>query len=89
MFSRIQNLHISQTQFKITIKTKKFSRIQNLYISQTTTIAKQSSMLFSRIQNLHISQTTEIPVSANECLVEFKIYISLKRTLWEGLKTGV
>ena len=34
--------------------------------------------MFSRIQNLHISQTLRILVYSSLCLVEFKIYISLK-----------
>ena len=35
--------------------------------------------MFSRIQNLHISQTTYVNTLFTFCLVEFKIYISLKR----------
>ena len=35
MFSRIQNLHISQTVIPLFILRFKFSRIQNLHISQT------------------------------------------------------
>ena len=35
--------------------------------------------LFSRIQNLHISQTLVKCVGSITCLVEFKIYISLKQ----------
>ena len=35
---------------------------------------------FSRIQNLHISQTKSVNNNTTNGLVEFKIYISLKRT---------
>ena len=34
--------------------------------------------MFSRIQNLHFSQTDLDDVPANQSLVEFKIYTSLK-----------
>ena len=57
---------------------EKFSRIQNLHISQTVTVTLNTKQEFSRIQNLHISQTKEVFATKVECLVEFKIYISLK-----------
>ena len=55
-----------------------FSRIQNLHISQTQTKRSPLTASFSRIQNLHISQTTSFDNTIIICLVEFKIYISLK-----------
>ena len=78
MFSRIQNLHISQTHTHLKLIKKGFSRIQNLHISQTYELLLFSAILFSRIQNLHISQTALGAYNAFSCLVEFKIYISLK-----------
>ena len=78
MFSRIQNLHISQTNISKFSSNARFSRIQNLHISQTNRLVYPSSIWFSRIQNLHISQTEERKQSIIQCLVEFKIYISLK-----------
>ena len=56
-FSRIQNLHISQTNTSVFTREQAFSRIQNLHISQTGIDYKIIGYEFSRIQNLHISQT--------------------------------
>ena len=44
---------------------------------------------FSRIQNLHISQTKSTAISAFSCLVEFKIYISLKQNISASYKINV
>ena len=77
-FSRIQNLHISQTSQRTVKSTKQFSRIQNLHISQTRLLGFHSQCKFSRIQNLHISQTVLATGKISFNLVEFKIYISLK-----------
>ena len=41
-FSRIQNLHISQTLVKMMKSSFVFSRIQNLHISQTKKNATES-----------------------------------------------
>ena len=79
MFSRIQNLHISQTAANPGAQGKKFSRIQNLHISQTAVAFISPFQMFSRIQNLHISQTWGRDSIFTICLVEFKIYISLKQ----------
>ena len=79
-FSRIQNLHISQTPEFRESATSSFSRIQNLHISQTTKLKKDCPEKFSRIQNLHISQTIDTFRYDRDCLVEFKIYISLKHS---------
>ena len=79
MFGRIQNLHISQTinlNFK---RQSTFGRIQNLHISQTEVSPYLFANSFGRIQNLHISQTKVTYYLNIFCLVEFKIYISLKR----------
>ena len=57
LFSRIQNLHISQTIGIQHLLSLQFSRIQNLHISQTKHMRQVNLKLFSRIQNLHISQT--------------------------------
>ena len=57
-FSRIQNLHISQTMIRYFYHKSMFSRIQNLHISQTMYQSMLNQFLFSRIQNLHISQTS-------------------------------
>ena len=59
-FSRIQNLHISQTAKEVDLKFDEFSRIQNLHISQTFGRHNNFRMVFSRIQNLHISQTENL-----------------------------
>ena len=64
-----------------------FSRIQNLHISQTVVLSLTLSTTFSRIQNLHISQTHSLYDVYNGCLVEFKIYISLKHEV--GVVGGV
>ena len=80
-FSRIQNLHISQTKIGFLTKNFMFSRIQNLHISQTIINSINQLIMFSRIQNLHISQTVFSTASLNLSLVEFKIYISLKHSL--------
>ena len=80
-FSRIQNLHISQTSSILILLELMFSRIQNLHISQTLNITKYFNRWFSRIQNLHISQTPQHIQFILNSLVEFKIYISLKLTL--------
>ena len=79
MFSRIQNLHISQTSVRSGDCSSKFSRIQNLHISQTFNGYGNLVSWFSRIQNLHISQTYLVGRTHYKCLVEFKIYISLKQ----------
>ena len=55
-----------------------FSRIQNLHFSQTWYVLTPFTSSFSRIQNLHFSQTQSGSQSPCCCLVEFKIYISLK-----------
>ena len=59
-----------------------FSRIQNLHISQTLLRKELNEIKFSRIQNLHISQTQTSNISFFLCLVEFKIYISLKHSVY-------
>ena len=78
-FSRIQNLHISQTLNSGNTKFSLFSRIQNLHISQTVFLGDLFMTKFSRIQNLHISQTKSTRLHNKYGLVEFKIYISLKQ----------
>ena len=78
LFSRIQNLHISQTLTQSSRFSIKFSRIQNLHISQTEARVLFGLTTFSRIQNLHISQTLIFYLDNIQSLVEFKIYISLK-----------
>ena len=62
----------------------KFSRIQNLHISQTRGKEAEFQEVFSRIQNLHISQTRTCVYLSIVCLVEFKIYISLKQGEWNN-----
>mgnify|MGYP001678828709 CR=1 FL=1 len=57
MFSRIQNLHFSQTLEGLSVENGVFSRIQNLHFSQTANGGNNNEALFSRIQNLHFSQT--------------------------------
>ena len=78
LFSRIQNLHISQTPYSLPFFINLFSRIQNLHISQTNPTITDVEFEFSRIQNLHISQTKSVNNNTTNGLVEFKIYISLK-----------
>ena len=58
MFSRIQNLHFSQTVNGLNVWRVKFSRIQNLHFSQTNGVLQNFKNMFSRIQNLHFSQTS-------------------------------
>ena len=78
LFSRIQNLHISQTSFVIYGCCNEFSRIQNLHISQT---------IYTFYYRLESLVEFKIYISLKLCLyniifiyslVEFKIYISLK-----------
>ena len=59
---------------------KEFCRIQNLHISQTKSVSDVSDVSFCRIQNLHISQTVCKSRKNGKGFVEFKIYISLKRS---------
>ena len=79
-FCRIQNLHISQTVAETIKNPCQFCRIQNLHISQTDRLKVYYDELFCRIQNLHISQTKASTLIENLSFVEFKIYISLKRS---------
>ena len=79
-FCRIQNLHISQTSKSLYSDSRWFCRIQNLHISQTQINNLLNTKKFCRIQNLHISQTLESSRWWSLGFVEFKIYISLKRS---------
>ena len=69
-------------RIKGVIQWKKFSRIQNLHISQTEMQSISIFIQFSRIQNLHISQTGWLMIQKQNRLVEFKIYISLKLSVY-------
>ena len=78
MFSRIQNLHISQTSEHGIKRLKKFSRIQNLHISQTislTSVLTRGLVEFKIYISLKLGS---LVYPHKRCLVEFKIYISLK-----------
>ena len=79
MFSRIQNLHISQTIQGFQPVDDMFSRIQNLHISQTPPLSScqpNSLVEFKIYISLKQNNGTR---RYSRSLVEFKIYISLKR----------
>ena len=77
-FSRIQNLHISQTFIPPQFIYNKFSRIQNLNISQTEDYMQHLSIGLVEFK-IYISLKQKVLLFFKILrLVEFKIYISLK-----------
>ena len=79
MFSRIQNLHISQTDCWVMAETISLVEFK-IYISLKLR-AKLSRVEHSLVEfKIYISLKLYVQVILNShCLVEFKIYISLKQ----------